>query len=125
MDSLRLLFSNFRLENGIQSTRLSGPQLHFLTDPKAKLTYTLHAEVSDANVHVKVKLNVLVAQSCEPMDCSPWNFPGKSMGVGTHFLLQSMFLMQGLNSGLWHCRKILYGLSLQGHPLNSMVTGKR
>ena len=25
---------------------------------------------------------------CDPMDCSPWNFPGKGPGVGCHFLLQ-------------------------------------
>ena len=32
---------------------------------------------------------------CAPMDCtrilSPWNFPGKSTGVGCHFLLQGIF----------------------------------
>ena len=27
----------------------------------------------------------------------PWNFPGKSTGVGCHFLLQGIFLTQGLN----------------------------
>ena len=27
----------------------------------------------------------------------PWDFPGKSPGVGSHFLLQGIFLTQGLN----------------------------
>ena len=27
----------------------------------------------------------------------PWDFPGKNMGVGCHFLLQGIFLTQGLN----------------------------
>ena len=27
----------------------------------------------------------------------PWNFPGKNTGVGCHFLLQGIFLNQGLN----------------------------
>ena len=27
----------------------------------------------------------------------PWNFPGKNTGVGCHFLLQRIFLTQGLN----------------------------
>ena len=31
-----------------------------------------------------------------------WNSPGKSTGVG--FLLQGIFLTQGLNLGLLHCR---------------------
>ena len=34
----------------------------------------------------------------EPL--SPWNFPGKSTGVGCHFLLQGIFPTQGLNPGL-------------------------
>ena len=38
---------------------------------------------------------------CNPMDCSrpgsscPWDFPGKNTGVGCHFLLQGIFLIQG------------------------------
>ena len=27
----------------------------------------------------------------------PWNLPGKNTGVGCHFLLQGVFLTQGLN----------------------------
>ena len=34
----------------------------------------------------------------------PWDFPGKSTGTGCHFLLQGIFLTQGLNPGLPHCR---------------------
>ena len=39
----------------------------------------------------------------DPMDCSPpgllcsWDFPGENNGVGFHFLLQGIFLTQGLN----------------------------
>ena len=44
---------------------------------------------------------------------SPWDFPGKNTGVGCHFLLQGIFLTQGSNPGLLHCRQILY-LSHQG-----------
>ena len=32
------------------------------------------------------------------------DFPGRNTGVGCHFLLQGVFLIQGL----LHCRKILY-----------------
>ena len=41
----------------------------------------------------------------------PWDFPGKSAGVGCHFLLQRIFLTQGLNPGLLYCRQTLYHLS--------------
>ena len=47
----------------------------------------------------------------------PWDFPGKSTGVGCHFLLQRIFLTQGSNPGLLHCRQMLYSLSHQGSPI--------
>ena len=45
-----------------------------------------------------------------------WNSPGKNIGVGIHSLLQEIFLTQGSNPGLPHCRQILYHLSHQGSP---------
>ena len=45
-----------------------------------------------------------------------WNSPGKNTGVGIHSLLQGIFLTQGSNTGLPHCRQILYHLSHQGSP---------
>ena len=53
------------------------------------------------------------------MDCSPpgssvhGDSRGKNTGVGCHALLQGIFLTQGWNSGLLHCRQILYHLSHQ------------
>ena len=41
----------------------------------------------------------------------PWDFPGKNIGVGCHFLLQGIFLTQGSNLGLPCCRQTLYHLS--------------
>ena len=70
-------------------------------------------------------MKVLVAQlcptlcdpvGCSPPESSPWDSPGKNTGVGCHFLLQGIFLTQGLNSSLLHCRQILYHLSHQGSP---------
>ena len=62
-----------------------------------------------------------VAQSCttlcDPMDCSLLGssihgiFPGKSTGVGCHFLLQGIFLTRGSNPGIPHFRQTLYPLS--------------
>ena len=34
----------------------------------------------------------------------PWASPGKNTGVVCHSLLQGIFLTQGLNPGLLHCR---------------------
>ena len=67
-----------------------------------------------------------VAQSyptlCDPMNCSlPGSsvhgiFPGKTPGVGCHFLLQGIFPTQGWKPGLPHWRQMLYRLSHQGSP---------
>ena len=46
--------------------------------------------------------------------------PGKNTGVGCHALLQGIFLSQGSNPGLPHCRWIIYQLSHQGSP-NGML----
>ena len=45
---------------------------------------------------------------------SPWNSPGQNTGVGSLYLLQGIFLSQGLNPGLPYCRWILYQLSHKG-----------
>ena len=52
-------------------------------------------------VHVQLFLTL-----CDPVDCSspvfcPWNFSGKNTGVGCHFILQGIFLTQGLNPHLF------------------------
>ena len=74
----------------------------------------------------KLKVKVIVSQSCltlwDAMECIPPGssvngiVPGKDTGVGCHFLLQGIFLTQGSNPGLLHCRQILYQLSCNGSP---------
>ena len=39
--------------------------------------------------------------------CS-WDSPGKNSGVGSHLILQGIFLIRGSNPSLLHCRWILY-----------------
>ena len=83
---------------------------------------------------------MLVTQSCltlcNPMDCSPpgsavhtcipcpWSSPGKNTGVGSHSLLQGIFLNQGMNPGLPHHRQILFRLSHQENPQFSRAFDK-
>ena len=45
-----------------------------------------------------------------------WDSPGKNTGAGCHFLLKGIWLTQGSNLGLLHCRQILYWLSYEGSP---------
>ena len=46
----------------------------------------------------------------------PWNSPGKNTGVGSHSLFQGIFLNQGSNPDLLHCKQTHYHLSHQGSP---------
>ena len=73
--------------------------------------------------------------SCVQLFVTPWNvpcqaplsmgFPGKSTGVGGHFLLQGIFPTQGPNSGLSHCKQPFYHLSHQGSPTDRRNTSKK
>ena len=58
----------------------------------------------------------VVSDSLRPHGLSPWNSPGQKTGVGSRSLLQGIFLTQGSNPGLPHCRQILYQLSQKGSP---------
>ena len=60
---------------------------------------------------------------CDPMDrlLRPWDFLGKSAGVGCHFLFQGFFPTQGSNLGLPHCIQMLYRLSHQGSPIVILI----
>ena len=76
--------------------------------------------MSLAQSKVSVKVKVKVAQPCRTDTLrphglySPWNSPGQNIGVGSLSLLQGIFQTQGSNSGLLHCRCILYQLSHKG-----------
>ena len=65
-------------------------------------------------VLVLVHVCSVVSDSLQPYGLQPvkllcpWDFPGKNTGEGCHFLLQGIFLTQGLNLSLLHCRWILY-----------------
>ena len=57
----------------------------------------------------------VVSDTLQPHE--PWNSPGQNTGVGGLSLLRGIVVpTQGLNSGLLHCRWILYQLSHQGSP---------
>ena len=51
----------------------------------------------------------------------PWNPQGQNTGVGSFSLLQGIFLTQGSNPGLLHCRQILYHLNYWGRSVHIWV----
>ena len=95
------------------------------TDHSAPSTHLLPRSVANtlnACMHAKSLRSYLTL--CDPVDCSlprllcPWDFPGKNIGVGCHFLLQEIFLSQESNRRLLrllHCRQILYRSTFIGH----------
>ena len=77
-----------------------------------------------------VSLCVPIAKSCPTMQSHglqptrllcPWNFPGKNTEVGCHFLLQGIFLTQGLIPCVLHLlrwQEDSLPLSNLGNPIN-------
>ena len=74
-------------------------------------------------IYLDVKSESEVSQLCPTLVTSwtvayqvlcPWDFPGKSTGVGFHCLLQEIFPTQGLNPGLQHCRQMILPPEPQG-----------
>ena len=72
-----------------------------------------------------VLASLIISHSLRPhgmrptMFLCPWNSPGKNTGMGSHSLLQGIFLTQRSNPHLLcllHCRQILYLLSHGGSP---------
>ena len=57
--------------------------------------------------------------SCVRLFATPyclWTSPGQNTGVGSLSLLKGIFLTQGPNPRLPHCRRILYQLNHKGSP---------
>ena len=80
---------------------------------KAKATATPHAVKSHESGSVS---HSVVSDSFVTRLLCPWNSPGKNTGAGCHSLLLGIFLTQGLNPHLLHCRQTLHWLSHQRSP---------
>ena len=74
----------------------------FCSDSKNETKSDSHSVVSDS-------LRPYEPYSARPL--CPWNSPGMNTRMGSHSLLQRIFLTQGSNPGFLHCRQILYHLS--------------
>ena len=91
----------------------------------------LNPVVTRSECHPLLKrVRVLAAQAWSTF-AAPWtgSLPGSSVrGIlqsrtleCSHSLLEGIFLTQGSNPGLLHCRQILYHLSHQGSPPSSIT----
>ena len=83
----------------------------FYTDLKAEIKFILQIE---SRLCVSESHSVLSDSLWPPGLYSPWHSIGQNTLVGSLSLLQGIFPIQGSNSGLPHCRQILYQLSYKG-----------
>ena len=67
----------------------------------------------------KIKSEVLVTAACTVACQAPLSmeFSRQKYGMDCYSLLQGIFLTQGLNPALLHCRQAFNHLSHQGNPL--------
>ena len=97
---------------------------NFWTEPKVPRTLTFLESERKWKWSRSVVSDSLQPHGLHPTTLlCPWDFPGKSTGMGCHFLPQRIFPTQGSNLGLPHCRQMLYHLSHQGsHRLSWNIT---
>ena len=74
----------------------------------------MHVDSLPAEPQGKPKTDSATPWTNTPGSSVHENSSGKNAGVGCHALLQGIFLTQGLNPGLPHCKQTLYPLSDQG-----------
>ena len=87
----------------------------FTTEPPWKPIYMYEKR---EGVSHSIMSNSLKPHGLQPtrLFC-PWSSPCKNTGVGSHSLLQGIFLTQGSNPCFLHCKQFLYYLSHQGSPI--------
>ena len=103
MDWLDLLAAQGTLKSLLQHYSSKASSLWHSAFFTAQLSHPCHSVLSNF-----LELHVL---------CGLWNSPGQNTGVGSFSLLQGIFPTQGSNTGLLHCRQILYHLSHQESPV--------
>ena len=120
MNTLKYLFLNFYKNGSILLYLTSLAPCMFVKFIRVAYSFTVQQDIP-LYVHVWMLSHV---QLCNPMDCSPprlpcpWNFPGKNIGMGCHFLLQEIFPTQGSNL------RLLPLASLTGRFFTTVLPGK-
>ena len=113
-----------RISNFIKNWKINYFFRNHLRRPYSELYKWKAWGWSAVNLLSRVRLCNPMENPMEPVTLlRPWDFLGKSTGVGYHFLLQRIFPTQGSNLGLPHCRQMLYHLSHQGSHKNERHKG--
>ena len=87
------------------------------TNIEVKMTLSFLIEPYYGDFWVKVKVSQLCPTLCDPIDYTVHGIlQARILAWVALSLLQGIFLTQGSNPGLPHCRPILYQLSHKGSP---------
>ena len=104
------------------------PHVTFSTPPSTMTTTDLFSSlcvcvcVCVCTLSRSIMSSSLQPQGLQPTRLlCPWDFPAKNPGVGSHFLLQGVFLIQGLNPHLLHWQVDSSPLSRLGSPFFPIV----
>ena len=108
IDKSKILYLNHETQQ-VQAGSLP-PEFRLPPCHQLRLNYLL------SNFCVKVLNRVRLFATPQTIQSIKFSRPKKK--VGSLSLLQGIFLTQGVNPGLQHCRAILYELSHKGSPLN-------
>ena len=108
------------LRRHLTSSHFSLGDIHSKVSSQLSIGFWIHWW-SLSRYIISLKVKVLVTRCptlCDAMDRSPRGSSAhaifhKNTGMGCHSHIQRIFLIQGLNPGLLHCRQILYHLSYQ------------
>ena len=114
-----------RQENALLFLQIVLVELHMLVISVFLFNFSVSLEkcqvlISFVHVGHSVMSDCLKPHGLQPARLlCPWDSPGKNIETGSHSLLQEIFMTQGLNSHVLHCRQILYSLSHKGSLLTS------
>ena len=97
--------------------------IHVSTNHPVSFLFTAgNISLDICSLHVSAVSTSLRPHGLQPTRfLHPWDFPGKTTGVGCQALLKRIFLTQRLNPGIPHCRGILYCLGHQGSPCTLLL----
>ena len=124
-----LHFQNIQTAHTTQQQQNKRPDLKMAWKDAHHLSYYRNANQSHNEIPPHTGQDCLVTKWYLTLLPSrllcPWDFSGKTTGVGCHFFLQGIFPIQGLNPCLLHWKVDSLPLSHQGSPLVRIAIFKK
>ena len=111
-----LQYHKFKSINSLALSLLYGPTHIHICESESHSVMPLRPDCIVHGTHVQLFASVQLFATQLYILYSPWNSPGQNTGMVSLSFLQGIFLTQGSNLDLLHCRRILYQLNHKGSP---------